>query len=64
MKPCVWCDSDTMDWNASPNGKDICNDCEDKALEDDACELCDALIDGGNPFSRYCDACIDSEADQ
>lgn len=32
--PCVWCDSDTMDWNASPNGKDICNDCEDKALEE------------------------------
>jgi hypothetical protein len=34
LDPCVWCDSDTMDWNASPNGKDICNDCEDKALEE------------------------------
>jgi hypothetical protein len=30
----------------------------------DWCERCRALIDGGNPFSRYCDACIDSEADQ
>lgn len=32
--PCAWCDEDTMDWNASPNGKDICNDCEDEALEE------------------------------
>lgn len=32
--PCAWCDSDTMDWNASPNGKDICNDCEEQALEE------------------------------
>lgn len=31
---CAWCGEETLDWNASPNGKDICNDCEDKALEE------------------------------
>jgi hypothetical protein len=59
-KTCAWCDAETMEWNASPNGKDICNDCEEKALEDageDTCELCSQLIEGGNPFSRFCDAC-------
>lgn len=57
--PCAWCDSDTMDWNASPNGKNICNDCEDNAVEAGTCELCSALIDGGNPFSRFCDSCLE-----
>lgn len=32
--PCVWCGVDNMDWNASFNGKDICADCEDIALEE------------------------------
>lgn len=30
---CAWCDAKTMDWNASFNGKDICNDCEEDAVE-------------------------------
>jgi len=30
---CVWCDAKNMDWNASFNGKDICNDCEEDNLE-------------------------------
>jgi len=29
-EPCAWCGEDTMDWNASFNGKDICNDCADE----------------------------------
>lgn len=58
-KPCAWCDSDTMEWNASPNGKDICNDCEDKALEEDTCQTCGDLIAGSNPFSTHCDTCLE-----
>jgi hypothetical protein len=30
---CIWCNAYTMDWNASFNGKDICNDCEEDAEE-------------------------------
>lgn len=30
---CAWCDEENMDWNASFNGKDICADCEEDALE-------------------------------
>ena len=30
---CVWCDEQNLSWNRSFNGKDICNDCEEKALE-------------------------------
>ena len=60
-KPCAWCDSDTMDWNASPNGKDICNDCEDNATDPDACQTCGDLIAGGNPFSTHCDNCLDKD---
>jgi hypothetical protein len=32
--PCAWCGEKNMDWNASFNGKDICNDCEDKAISE------------------------------
>ena len=32
--PCTWCGVYNMDWNASFNGKDICADCEDAALEE------------------------------
>lgn len=35
-EPCVWCGADNMDWNASFNGKDICNDCEEDWLEEEA----------------------------
>lgn len=56
---CAWCDSDTMDWNASPNGKDICNDCEEQALEAELCEKCRDVIEGSNPFSRFCDSCLE-----
>jgi hypothetical protein len=56
--PCAWCDADTMDWNASPNGKDICNNCEDEILDSETCELCSAVIEGGNPFSTRCDKCL------
>lgn len=26
----------------------------------DECENCDALIEGGTPFTRYCDDCTDN----
>lgn len=29
---CAWCGQKNMDWNASFNGRDICNDCEEEAL--------------------------------
>lgn len=25
---------------------------------DEVCEVCDELIHGGNPFSRFCDSCL------
>lgn len=57
--PCAWCDEDVMDWNASPNGKDICNDCEDEALNEGTCQTCQGIIAGSNPFSTTCDDCLD-----
>lgn len=35
----------------------IVPDCEDN--EDD-CQKCLGVIAGGNPFSRYCDKCLDN----
>lgn len=58
-EPCAWCDKDVMDWNASFNGKDICNDCEDEALDGDTCQTCNDVIAGGNPFSTHCDKCLE-----
>jgi hypothetical protein len=40
---CIWCNAYTMDWNASFNGKDICNDCEEDAVEVDNYSEEDAL---------------------
>lgn len=28
----------------------------------EVCETCQSLIEGGTPFSRYCDKCLDDQA--
>jgi hypothetical protein len=35
LAPCAWCKRDVMAYLASFNGKDICADCEDEALEEE-----------------------------
>lgn len=32
---------------------------EDTEPDSDTCEKCHALIHGGNPFSRFCDVCLE-----
>jgi hypothetical protein len=36
----------------------VCNPCWLSASDD--CETCGSYIAGGNPFSRYCDTCLDA----
>jgi hypothetical protein len=36
----------------------LCNPCW--LSNSDTCETCGSFIAGGNPFSRYCDTCLDA----
>jgi hypothetical protein len=40
------------------NGIYLCNPCW--LSNSDNCETCGSFIAGGNPFSRYCDTCLDA----
>lgn len=37
----------------------VCYEC-DYLPDNDTCQACHALIEGGNPFSKYCDTCLDA----
>jgi hypothetical protein len=38
----------------------MCVECSNDYYTND-CETCGEFIDGGNPFSRYCDKCLDEQ---
>ncbi len=42
-KPCAWCGKTNMDWNASFNGVDICNDCAGDP--EASCGICESNSD-------------------
>lgn len=35
----------------------LCDSCWND--DDDTCQKCLGFIDGGNPFSKYCDTCLE-----
>ena len=63
--PCIWCGADDMDTNASFNGKDICNDCEDKSSPAFVCPACKTLkpFVAGSGDCQTCETCCKCPAD-
>ena len=59
MEPCVNCGV-MIDAEIHAEELGMCVDCSHAYYTHD-CETCGDFIAGGNPFSRYCDKCLDEK---